>query len=142
MGSAVSLFPVIQLPLIQDERGELVVLEGMRHAPFEIKRVYYMFGVGPGKVRGGHAHEKQRQLAVMVRGSCKVLMDNGEVQESITLRGPNDSLLIEPFIWHSMSHFSTDAILLVAASDIYKESDYYRNYSDFQKMRLKNHALN
>ena len=133
MTNTQTLFPVIQFPIIQDSRGGLLALEGLRQIPFEMKRLYTIFGVGQDQVRGNHAHKELRQLAIMLCGSILLSMDNGTLQESVPLKGPNEGILIEPMVWHSISHFSKDAILLVVCSDVYKESDYYRNYADFKK---------
>lgn len=114
-----------------DERGMLVALEQTRNVPFEIKRVYYMFGTQTNVRRGYHAHKELRQLAIPVSGSCRFMLDDGKEKVDILLDNPALGLLIEPSIWHEMYDYSHDCILLVLASDVYNESDYIRNYDEF-----------
>lgn len=114
-----------------DERGKLVALEQSRNVPFEIKRVYYMFGTQANVRRGYHAHKKLRQLAIPVSGSCRFHLDDGNEKVDILLDDPSVGLLIEPRFWHEMYDYSEDCILLVLASDNYDESDYIRNYDEF-----------
>lgn len=116
-----------------DERGMLVALEEIKNVPFEIKRVYYMFGTKGDVRRGFHAHKKLRQLAIVVKGSCYFHLDDGVDKVEIFLNDPAQGLLIEPAIWHEMYDYSDDCILLVLASDVYDESDYIRNYQAFQE---------
>lgn len=115
-----------------DERGWLIAIEEGREVPFTIKRVYYIFGTVPGVRRGKHAHKKLRQLAICIQGSCDFFMDNGKVQETISLCSRSAGLLIEPMVWHEMDNFSPDCVLLVLASDLYRESDYIRSWSEFE----------
>jgi dTDP-4-dehydrorhamnose 3,5-epimerase and related enzymes len=114
-----------------DERGMLVALERTKNVPFEIKRVYYMFGTQTDVRRGYHAHKELRQLAIPVSGSCRFMLDDGKEKVDILLDNPALGLLIEPSIWHEMYDYSHDCILLVLASDVYNESDYIRNYDEF-----------
>ena len=114
-----------------DERGMLVALERTKNVPFEIKRVYYMFGTQSDVRRGYHAHKELRQLAIPVSGSCRFMLDDGKEKVDILLDNPALGLLIEPAIWHEMYDYSHDCILLVLASDVYNESDYIRNYDEF-----------
>ncbi|WP_317178848.1 sugar 3,4-ketoisomerase [Lelliottia amnigena] len=114
-----------------DERGMLVALERTKNVPFEIKRVYYMFGTQTDVRRGYHAHKELRQLAIPVSGSCRFMLDDGKEKVDILLDNPALGLLIEPAIWHEMYDYSHDCILLVLASDVYNESDYIRNYDEF-----------
>lgn len=123
----------IKLPTFGDERGSLVVLEGGKNIPFEIKRVYYMFDTQKDIRRGFHAHKELRQIAIPVKGSCRFLMDDGHEKKDILLDNPNTGLIIEPLIWHEMYDYSNDCVLMVLASDHYDESDYIRNYQDFEK---------
>ena len=96
-----------------DDRGQLIALEEHRDIPFEIKRVYYMYETGQGVRRGFHAHKSLEQILICIHGSCKVYISNN--------------------MWREMYDFSPDAVLLVLASDFYKEEDYIRNYDDFLK---------
>lgn len=114
-----------------DERGMLVALEQTKNVPFEIKRVYYMFGTQTNVRRGYHAHKELRQLAIPVSGSCRFMLDDGKEKVDVLLDNPALGLLIEPSVWHEMYDYSHDCILLVLASDVYNESDYIRNYDEF-----------
>ena len=114
-----------------DERGQLVALEQNKNIPFDIKRVYYMYDTTPGVSRGFHAHKKLEQVLICVHGSCKVLLDDGVEKEIVTLDEPNKGLYISSNIWREMFDFSTDAVLMVLASELYDESDYIRNYDEF-----------
>lgn len=126
-----SLINIIEFNVLGDERGHLVSLEQHKNIPFEIRRVYYMYGMEQDRPRGFHAHKKLRQLAVCINGSCKVLLDNGKHKEVVKLDKPMQGLLIEAMQWHEMSDFSHNCIFMVLASDHYDENDYIRNYDDF-----------
>lgn len=129
---------LIQLQKHGDERGQLVALEESKNIPFPIKRVYYMFETGEDVRRGFHAHHKLQQLAIPVRGSCRILLDDGIEKIEVYLDNPAQGLAIDPMIWHEMYDFSSDCVLMVLADDFYNESDYIRNYEEFQKVMAKN----
>jgi dTDP-4-dehydrorhamnose 3,5-epimerase-like enzyme len=114
-----------------DDHGWLIALENLQEIPFEIKRVYYIYGTQPGTRRGKHAHRALRQLAVCLKGSCRFYMNDGRDQHEFLLNRNDRGLLIEPMVWHEMDEFSDDCILLVLASGAYDESDYIRVYSEF-----------
>ena len=114
-----------------DNRGQLIAIEEYKDIPFSIKRVYYIYGVEPGVVRGYHAHKSLQQVLICVHGSCKVLVDNGKEKEVITLERPSEGLYIPSSMWREMFDFSANAVLMVLASDIYNEEDYIRNYEEF-----------
>jgi dTDP-4-dehydrorhamnose 3,5-epimerase-like enzyme len=120
-----------ELNVLGDERGQLVALESMVDIPFEVKRVFYIYGTQQGISRGNHAHYKANQFLIVVNGSCKVTLDDGVNQETFLLDKPNVGLCQAPFIWGTMHEFSSDCVLLVLADDIYKEEDYIRNYNTF-----------
>lgn len=127
---------IVKIPLQMhgDERGLLVAIEENKHIPFNIKRVYYMYDTQTKVRRGYHAHKKTTQVAIVLKGSCKFLFDDGNTKQDITLDNPAVGLLIEPLVWHEMYDFSDDCILMVLADDFYDESDYIRNYDDFVKL--------
>ena len=126
-----SLVQWINFPSLGDERGSLVALEGAKTVPFEVKRVYYIFGTQPGVARGFHAHRNLRQIAVCVTGKCRMVLDDGEKREEAWLDSPNKGLVINEMVWHEMHDFSSDCVLLVLASEHYDEGDYIRLYSNF-----------
>ncbi|MDO5155660.1 MAG: FdtA/QdtA family cupin domain-containing protein [Eubacteriales bacterium] len=114
-----------------DERGQLVVLEKDKEIPFEIKRVYYIYDVKENVKRGFHAHKSLEQVLVCVHGTCKILLDNGKEKEIVLLNNPNEGLFISNHIWREMFDFSSDAVLVVFASELYDEKDYIRDYKEF-----------
>jgi len=117
-----------------DERGLLTVIESSGDIPFEIKRVFYIYGTGQGVRRGFHAHHKTRQALVCVSGTCKVFLDNTERKIDITLDSPTKLLILEPNDWHEMYDFSPDCVLLVLASHLYDPEDYIRDYNQFREV--------
>lgn len=128
-----NLVKLIDLPSLGDDRGGLVALEGNKTVPFDIKRVYYIFGSKPDVTRGFHAHKALKQVAVCVSGSCRMLLDDGREKEAVLLDSPTKGLIIEDLVWREMHCFTPDCVLLVLASEHYDEADYIRNYSDFLK---------
>ena len=132
-----SLIKIVSFPPLGDDRGSLVALEGLKTVPFEIKRVYYIFGTKKNVSRGFHAHRNIKQIVVCVTGSCRFVIDDGNNREEVLLNSPTKGLLIENFIWREMHDFTSDCVLIVLASEYYKESDYIRNYKDFLKIIKK-----
>ena len=116
-----------------DDRGQLVALEEYKDIPFHIKRVYYMYDTISGVRRGGHSHKKLEQILVCIHGSCWIHLDNGKETKEIFLDKPYEGLYISNNMWREMYDFSQDAVLIVFASELYDETDYIRNYSEFKK---------
>jgi len=114
-----------------DERGSLIAIEQGYNAPFEIKRVYYIFDTKEGVERGFHAHINLKQIAIAIKGSCTFVLDDGKKREEIKLDNPSKGLFIEGLIWREMKDFSSDCVLVVLASEHYDENDYIRDYSKF-----------
>ena len=117
--------------IIGDHRGSLISIESKIDIPFEIKRIYYIFGNKNNVRRGFHAHKNLQQVLIAVSGSCKILLDNGQSKEEILLDSPQKSLLIQNFVWREMFDFSANCVLLVLASEHYDEKDYIRDYNQF-----------
>ena len=132
-----SLFQWEDFPTLGDDRGSLVALEAQKKVPFEIKRVYYLFGTKVDVARGFHAHKELGQLAVCVTGKCRMILDDGVTREEAWLDSPTKGLRIDAMIWHEMHDFSEDCVLLVLASEHYDETDYIRSYHDFMKVLNK-----
>lgn len=131
---------LVNLDICGDERGSLIALEGLsKQVPFEIKRVYYIFGTKPNVIRGKHAHYKLKQLLICVSGSVDILLDDGKNKDTIRLDSPDKGLYIDGFIWREMHNFSQDAVLVVLADEHYTEADYVRDYDKFLK-ETKNNA--
>ena len=122
---------LIPLALRGDDRGRLVAIESSREAPFEIARVYYVFATNPGVTRGLHAHRALNQMAVAVSGSCTMLLDDGAQRIEVRLDDPAVGLTLPPLVWHEMSDFSADCVLMVLADAAYDEGDYIRDYDAF-----------
>lgn len=116
-----------------DERGQLIALEEAKEIPFEIKRVYYMYDTVAGVHRGLHSHRTLEQVLICIHGSCKVLLDDGIDKQEVLLDKPFEGVYIGPDIWREMYDFTSDAVLLVLASQVYDENDYIRNYNLFKE---------
>ncbi len=125
-------FPyLIELPKIIDSRGNLSVVENHKEIPFDIQRVYWLYEVPTGELRGGHAHKDLQQLLVALHGSCVVTVDDGHKRQSFQLDRPNQGLYINSNIWREMTDFSEGAVCLVLASKPYDPAGYIRNYNEF-----------
>lgn len=114
-----------------DERGMLIALENLKEVPFEIRRVYYIYGTKSDFRRGKHAHRNLQQLAVCVAGSCRFVLDDGRERKEYLLNRNTLGLKIGPMVWREMYDFTPDCVLLVLASQPYDESDYVRSYGEF-----------
>jgi dTDP-4-dehydrorhamnose 3,5-epimerase-like enzyme len=124
---------LIDFKIMGDERGSLIALEENHNVPFDVKRVYYIFGTKENVRRGFHAHKNLKQLVVCVSGSCTFLLDDGKQKTNIELTSPKQGLLIEGLIWREMYDFSADCVLMVLADNYYDENDYIRDYDIFLK---------
>lgn len=122
---------IIELPKITDPRGNLTFAESIRHIPFEVKRVYWVYDVPSGENRGGHAHKKCREFIIAVSGSFTVTLDNGHNSKTYLLNHPYQGLLVETGTWRTLNDFSSGSVCLVLASDFFEESDYIREYEDY-----------
>lgn len=123
---------LVDLPKITDPRGDLTFIEGGRHVPFEIRRVYYLYNVPVDAERGGHAHRDLEQVIFALSGSFRVKVDDGKTQQEYWLRDPRKGLYISRMIWREMDSFSQGAVCMVLASRHYEESDYIRDYAQFK----------
>ena len=122
---------LINIPKIEDSRGNLAVIEN-DCLPFEIKRVYYLYDVPSDSYRGGHAHKEQSAVLIALSGSFEVVLDDGKIRETIMLNKPNIGLLIPTMVWRELQNFSSGAVCLVMASAVFDENDYIREYADFK----------
>jgi hypothetical protein len=115
------------LKTYSDDRGHLTVAE--KEIPFEIKRVFFIYGMAPDTVRGGHRHFETVHACISVKGSCRICVENGEECTDFLLDSPSKCLILNPEDWHTMQDFSEDCVLLVLASDYYKPDEYiYEGY--------------
>lgn len=126
---------IIDLPKIQDPRGNLTFIEPDKHIPFQIQRVYYLYDVPGGSERGGHAHRELHQLIIAMSGSFDVLLDDGKNKKRVHLCRSYYGLYVCPMIWRELDNFSTGSVCMVLASNKYSEDDYYRDYGEFMRTR-------
>lgn len=122
---------VIELPRIPDERGNLTFLEGGRHIPFGIERVYWIYDVPGGEVRGGHAYRRLHEFIIALSGAFDIELDDGASRRIVSLNRPDRGLYVTPFVWRQVRNFSTNSVCLIAASAPYDEADYFRDYAEF-----------
>ncbi|WP_343707869.1 FdtA/QdtA family cupin domain-containing protein [Flavobacterium sp.] len=127
----ISDIQLIEIPKIQDRRGNLSVVEG-NTIPFVSKRVYYLYDVPSGSKRGGHAHIEQQELLIALSGSFDVVLKDGKNTKIITLNKPNVGLLIVSGIWRELKNFSSGSVCLVLSSGEFSEEDYIREYKKFR----------
>jgi hypothetical protein len=124
-----------------DRKGNLSVVENGETLPFNVKRVYYLYDVPGGEARGSHAHKELEQLIVAVSGSFKVTLDDGKVKRSFFLNRPYQGLYVKSGMWRNLEDFSSGAVCMVLASEVYKKEDYIRDYNEFLIFReIKNKA--
>lgn len=125
---------LINLPKVTDIRGNLTFSEFPGILPFSICRYFIIFDVPSKHVRGEHAHKELHELLVCVHGNCAVIVDDGKIRSEVILDDPTLGLYVPPMIWATQYKFSSDAVLLALASDIYKADDYIRDYEDFLEL--------
>lgn len=118
-----------------DRKGNLTVVENGRDLPFNVKRVYYLYDVPGGESRGSHAHRNLNQLIIAASGSFRVTLFDGVKRKSFFLNRPYRGLLVRPGMWRDLDDFSSGAVCMVLASDVYKADDYIRDFDEFLKYR-------
>lgn len=129
---------IIELPRIEDEKGNLTAIEGNINLPFELARVFYLYDIPGGEARGAHAHKECHQFLIAAHGSFEVVLDDGINRRTVVLNRPYFGLHIPKGIWAAEQGFSSGAICLVMTSHKYDESDYIRDYDDFLKYKKDN----
>jgi hypothetical protein len=122
---------IVELPKIEERRGNLTFVEAGRHIPFDIKRVYYLYDVPGGASRAAHGHKKLHQLMVAMSGSFDITLDDGFEKKLFHLNRSYFGLYIAPMTWRDLDNFSSGAVCMVLASDFYDENDYFRDYNEF-----------
>lgn len=122
---------LINLPRIEDPRGNLTFIESDNHIPFDIKRVYYTYDVPGGSERGSHAHKQLQQLIVAMSGSFDVVLDDGKKQKRFHLNRSYYGLYVPSMMWRTIDNFSSGSVCMVLASEFYDEHDYFRDYDEF-----------
>jgi hypothetical protein len=123
---------LINFPVMPDHRGNLTFVEGGRHVPFDIRRVFYLYDVPAGVSRAGHALKNIEQVLVAVSGSFDVVLDTGEQRTTVTLNRPSIGLYLPSLVWRELENFSSGSVCLVFASAPYSEDSYYRSYEEFR----------
>lgn len=122
---------VIDLPMISNPSGNLTFIEAGRHVPFDIRRVYYLYDIPGGGERGGHAHRALHQLIIAMSGSFDIHIDDGRAKKTVHMNRSYYGLYICPMIWREIDNFSSGAVCMALASELYDEADYYRDYDQF-----------
>ena len=128
---------LVSFKVVHDVRGNLVPIQSHTDIPFEIRRIYTIYGVPIGVERGGHAHKELNQLILAVAGSFSVRLDNGTEKSTFHLDSPTEGLILPRLVWREMFAFSANAVCLVLASELYAAEDYIRDYSEFQQLVRK-----
>ena len=126
-------YELITFPVKGDYTGSLVAVEGGIDIPFDIKRVYYIWGTQHDQVRGRHAHRKLEQVIICVSGWCDFILDDGKTRDTVHLSAGSQGLYLKHNIWREFTNFSSDCVILVLASEHYDEADYIRDYDTFLK---------
>jgi hypothetical protein len=124
---------LIDLPKIQDPRGNLTFIEGKNHIPFDIRRIYYLYDVPGGSERGGHAHLALHQFVIAMSGSFDIVLKDGFEVKRVHLSRSYMGLYLPPMIWRELDNFSSGSVSMVLASEVYEESDYLRDYSEYMR---------
>ncbi|HEX7083914.1 MAG TPA: FdtA/QdtA family cupin domain-containing protein [Gaiellaceae bacterium] len=122
---------LVELPRVNDARGNLTFIESERHVDFQIRRVYYLYDVPGGAERGGHAHKQLHQLFVAMSGSFDVVLDDGHDRRRVHLNRSYTGLYVPEMVWREIDNFSSGSVCMVLASEVYDEDDYFRDYSEF-----------
>lgn len=122
---------LVDLPKINDPRGNLTYVEGGHHIPFDIQRVYYLYDVPGGAERGGHAHKGLQQLIIAMSGSFDVVLGDGRETKRFHLNRSYNGLYVCPMMWRELDNFSSGSVCMVLASNKYDENDYYRDYDQY-----------
>ena len=131
------LYDLLNFKVRGDHTGNLVAVEGGIDFPFDIKRVYYIWGTDANVIRGKHAHRSLEQIIICTSGSCDFILDNGNTRETVHLDNPAVGLYIKSNIWREFTNFSPDCVIMVLASEHYDEQDYIRDYEQFKQGVLK-----
>lgn len=126
---------IIDLPKYEDPRGNLTFFEEDNHIPFKIERVYWIYDVPGGQIRGGHAFKKQKEFIIALSGSFDVVVDSGSEKKVFSLNRSYYGLYIPAGLWRQMENFSTNSLAMIISSTNFSEEDYIRNYNDYLEFK-------
>jgi dTDP-4-dehydrorhamnose 3,5-epimerase-like enzyme len=124
----------IAIPGVKDERGSVNFLEFGKGLDFPVKRAFWLHHIAPGQWRGRHGHRENQLVLVAVAGGCRVHLDDGKVKEVVPLADPAKGMMIPPFVWHELTDFAADSVILVLCSGLYSEAEYLRDYEEFHRL--------
>jgi dTDP-4-dehydrorhamnose 3,5-epimerase-like enzyme len=122
---------ILEFPRVPEPRGNLSFIEGERHVPFPIARVYYLYDVPGGATRGGHAHRRLEQVIIAITGGFDVVLDDGRSQRTVPMRVSNQGLYVPTMVWRELVNFTSGAVCLCLASRRYEAEDYIRDHDRF-----------
>ena len=123
-----------------DRKGNISVVENGKTVPFNVKRTYYLYDIPGGEERGAHAHKELHQLIIAASGSFDVTLNDGNVKRTFMLNRPYQGLYVVPGMWRELNNFSSGAVCLVLASEIYDEADYIRDYREFLEYKFSENS--
>jgi dTDP-4-dehydrorhamnose 3,5-epimerase-like enzyme len=127
---------LLQLPKINATSGNITAVNNSEEIPFDVKRIFYLYDIPGGVSRGGHAHKELQQIIIAASGSFDLIVDDGRIKQTFHLSRSYLGVYMPAGIWGELSNFSSGAISLVLASDVYNESDYLRDYDDYVNWKL------
>ena len=122
---------ILSFPKISSEHGSISFIENIKHIPFEIQRIYYLYDLPEHASRGAHGHKNLQQLIIALSGAFNFTVDDGFEKKTFRLSSPNQGLYIPPGIWRDLNNFEANSVCLVLASELYSEEDYFRDYTNF-----------
>jgi len=128
---------LINLPKIEDPRGNLTFVEENNHIPFDIKRAYWVYDVPGGELRGGHAFKKNKEFIIALSGSFDVIIKDGKTRKKFSLNRSYYGLYIPNMLWRSLENFSTNALAVILSSSLFDANDYLRDFSEFKQLLSK-----
>jgi dTDP-4-dehydrorhamnose 3,5-epimerase-like enzyme len=135
MKSTIDDIKIINLPKIEDPRGNLSFIEEEKHIPFKIERTYWIYDVPGGQSHGGYAFKKQDEFVVALSGNFDIKVDDGKVQKTFSLNRSYYGLYLPSGIWRQFENFSTNSLAMILSSNFFSEDNYIRNYQEFTKYK-------
>lgn len=126
---------IINLPKILDERGNLSVIQARQHIPFDIKRIYWIYDVPGGELRGGHAFKNSSELIVALSGSFDLVLHDGVTEHKFSLNRSYQGVFVPKMVWRHIDNFSTNSLALILSNTKYSEADYIRDFNYFTTLK-------